>query len=96
MALEKAERAGDPVLLAVVIARVAQMEMWAAEITPGLLERGVEIEERLGLALEYHDEPAHRHWPDCLTRLGEIERARVMSEELEAKRWHEATRGRAV
>ena len=35
-ALEKAERAGDPALLAVAIARVGHAEMWAAEITPGL------------------------------------------------------------
>ena len=45
-ALEKAERVGDPALLAVAIARVGQAETWAGEITPGLLERGVEIEER--------------------------------------------------
>ena len=60
---QRAERAGDPALLAVVIARVGQAEMWAAEVTPGLLERGAEIEERLGLSLEYMREPAPRSRP---------------------------------
>ena len=56
-ALEKAERVGDPALLAAAIARVGQVETWAAEITPGLLERGAEIEERLGLDARVHDSP---------------------------------------
>ena len=51
-ALEAAERVGDPILIAVAIGRVGQAEMWAGEVTPGLLERGAEIEERLGLWLE--------------------------------------------
>ncbi len=84
MALEKAEHVGDARLIAGAIARLGQMEMWAAEITPGLLERGVAMEERLGLALDYQTSPgvslARR-----MTRLGEIQRARVMSEELERK-----------
>ena len=73
-ALEKAERAGDPALLAVAIARVGQAETWAAEITPGLLERGVEIEERLGLELEYHESPRVA-LARLLMRLGELDRA---------------------
>ena len=48
-ALEKVERAGDEAGLAVAIARLGTGEMYAGEITPGLLERGVAIEERLGL-----------------------------------------------
>ena len=56
-ALEKAERAGDPALLAAVIARLAQAESWAAEVTPGLLERGSQIEEDLGLVLDVRESP---------------------------------------
>ena len=56
-ALEKVERAGDEAGLAVAIARLGTGEMYAGEITPGLLERGVAIEERLGLPLDYFDSP---------------------------------------
>jgi DNA-binding CsgD family transcriptional regulator len=93
-ALEKAERAGDPAQLAMAIAHAGHFEAWATEITPGLLERGAEIEERLGLVLEFNDSPRSilvRH----LIRLGETERARSMLEELEtqaAARGHEYTR----
>ena len=92
-ALEKAERADDPVLLAAVIARVAQVEVWAAEVTPGLLERGVEIEERLGLDLDYSNSP-RVYMPRLLMRLGEIDRARTLLEEVDARavaRGHEYT-----
>jgi ATP/maltotriose-dependent transcriptional regulator MalT len=83
-ALEKAERVDDPVLLAVAIARVGQAETWAAEATPGLLERGTEIEARLELSLEYVESP--RFWLARLrTRLGEIEGPRSAFEDLEAK-----------
>src|SRR5262249_3680211 len=56
-ALEKAERVGDPALVAVAIGHVATAEGRAGEFTPGLLERGVEIEQRLRLALEYSESP---------------------------------------
>jgi DNA-binding CsgD family transcriptional regulator len=82
-ALEKAERAGDPALLAAVIAHAGQAETWAAEVTPGLLERGAEIEERLGLMLEYTESP-RVYLARLRMRLGEIERPRAMLEELEA------------
>ena len=71
-------------LLAMVIGRVAQAESWSAEVTPGLLERGVEIEERLGLVVDYVESPPAyltRH----LMRLGEIDRPRALLEELEAR-----------
>jgi ATP/maltotriose-dependent transcriptional regulator MalT len=76
------------------IAHAGHVEAWVAEITPGLLERGAEIEERLGLMLEFNDSPR------CilvrgLLRVGEIEQARSMLEELEAKaaaRGHEYSR----
>jgi DNA-binding CsgD family transcriptional regulator len=97
-ALEEAERVGDPVLVAVAIARVGQAETWAAEITPGLLERGAEIEERLGLSLEFVDSPLL--W---LTRLrmrqGEIAWPRTALEEMERKaaaRGDEGTRVIAI
>ena len=83
VALEKAERAGDPVLLAAVIARVAQAEGWAAEVTPGLLERGVEIERRLGFALEFAESP-RISLARLLMRRGEVDRASALLEELEA------------
>jgi len=83
-ALEQAERAGDPALLAVAIAHAGHVEAYATEITPGLLERGAEIEERLGLMLEFNDSP-RLILARLLIRLGEIERARSLLEELEAQ-----------
>src|SRR5215218_4635332 len=56
-ALERAERLGEPVLLARAIARVAMAETWTLEITPGLLERGAAIEEQLDRSLEFHESP---------------------------------------
>ena len=83
-ALELAERVGDPTLSAVAIARAGVLETWTADITPGLLERGVEIEEQLDRPLEFHQSPraalARR-----LLRQGELDRARVLLEELEAE-----------
>jgi DNA-binding CsgD family transcriptional regulator len=83
-ALEAAERAGDPVLIAVAIGRIGQAEMWAGEVTPGLLERGTEIEERLGLSLEFMESP-HVMLARLLMRRGELDRAHVILEELEAR-----------
>ena len=82
--LARAERSGDPRLLAAAIARLGVVESYACEITPGLLERGAEIEEQLGLELHYGQSPRYtlaRLW----MRMGEIDRPRVMLEELEAK-----------
>jgi ATP/maltotriose-dependent transcriptional regulator MalT len=83
-ALEKAERAGDPSLLAVAIAWAGQAETYASKITPGLLERGVEIEQSLGLELEWNHSP-HYVLARRLMRLGEIERARAAFRELAAR-----------
>ena len=80
-ALARAERVGDPVLLAMTIARTGLVESYAAEITPGLLERGVEIEERHGLVLEYFDSPRHE-FCRLLLQLGELDRPRAILEEL--------------
>ncbi len=83
LALDMAERVGDPALLAMAIAQVGRAENWAAEITPGLLERGVEIEERLGIALEYGESP-RVVLGRLLIRFGQFDRARVLLEESEA------------
>jgi DNA-binding CsgD family transcriptional regulator len=56
-ALEKAEQVGDPILLASAIAGVALLEEVALDITPGLLERGVAIEESLAQPLPFFDSP---------------------------------------
>jgi DNA-binding CsgD family transcriptional regulator len=54
-ALEHAELARDAELLARAIARAAMAETWTLEVTPGLLERGVAIEESLTRPLEFHE-----------------------------------------
>ena len=56
-ALGHAELVRDDTLLARAIARVAMAETWTLEITPGLLERGVAIEEALARPLEFHESP---------------------------------------
>jgi DNA-binding CsgD family transcriptional regulator len=82
-ALEKAERVGDPTLLAVAIAQVGHAETWTAEITPALLERGTEIEQRLELHLGFADSPRF-FLARLLVRLGELDRARALLGELDA------------
>ena len=83
-ALRKAERAGDSALLAVTIARAAHLELYAAEVTPGLLERGVEIEERLDLPLEYVESP-RVFLARLLMRQGDLDRARAILHQQEGK-----------
>ena len=56
-ALEHAEQVGDPELRSRAIARVAMAETWTLEVTPGLLERGVRLEEGLERPLEFHESP---------------------------------------
>jgi ATP/maltotriose-dependent transcriptional regulator MalT len=97
-ALERAERVGDPALTAQAIGRLGIAEAWAGERTPGLLERGAEIEERLGLELTYYDSPRYA-LSRVLARSGETSRARAMLEDLEADaaaRGDEASRAQAV
>jgi DNA-binding CsgD family transcriptional regulator len=96
--LAKAEKADDPVLLARAIARVAMAETWACEITPGLVERGVEIEGSLEQSLEFHESPtialARR-----LICLSELTPARSLLEEAEsnaAARGDEGTRAHVL
>jgi DNA-binding CsgD family transcriptional regulator len=82
-ALEHAEQAGDSELLARAIARVAMAETWTLDVTPGLLERGVAIEEELEGSFEFHESPrvtlARR-----LMCLSDFERARPILEAAEA------------
>jgi DNA-binding CsgD family transcriptional regulator len=97
-ALRKVERAGDAAGLAVAIGRVGTGEMYAGEITPGLLERGVHIEEQLGSGLDYFDSPR------CalarqLMHLGEFDGPRDILAELAARaqaRGDETTRAMAL
>jgi DNA-binding CsgD family transcriptional regulator len=93
-ALEKAERVGDPGLLSAAIARLGQIEMWAGEVTPGLLERGAELALREGIPLDYLTNP--RFWLARLRiRQGRLEEARAMLDALEtesAARGDEQTR----
>jgi DNA-binding CsgD family transcriptional regulator len=93
--LSHAERSGDPELMARAIGRVAMAETWTAEITPGLLEHGVELEERLGRFLESHESPTVALERRLICQ-GELERARSVLERIEAaavERGDESTRG---
>jgi DNA-binding CsgD family transcriptional regulator len=80
-ALEKAERVGDPRLLAAAISRVGLAESYAAEVTPGILERGVRLEESLGLDLENWQSPRYEY-SRRLISTGEIERPRAVLQDL--------------
>jgi DNA-binding CsgD family transcriptional regulator len=88
-ALGRAELVGDPALIAAAIGQVATAEGRAGEVTPGLLERGVELEERLGLVLGYSQSPSVS-LSRRLVGLGELDRARAI---LEKARAAVATRG---
>jgi DNA-binding CsgD family transcriptional regulator len=97
-ALAKAETVDEPELVAVAIGRHGQAETYAAQITPGLLERGADMERRLGLELEYLASPGIA-LGRRLMRLDEIDRARSLFEELEGKaaaRGDEGTRGQIL
>ncbi len=48
-----AEQAGDPVRLALNLAQTSHLESLTGDITPGLLERGVALEQETGLLLDY-------------------------------------------
>jgi DNA-binding CsgD family transcriptional regulator len=80
--LERAERVGDPPLLATAISRVGLIEMWALEITPGLLERGVAVENTLERPLLFHDSP-RLMLSIQLTLQDELDRARDLFRTLE-------------
>jgi ATP/maltotriose-dependent transcriptional regulator MalT len=79
--LARAERTGDPALLAQAIAYAGQAETYNAEMTPGLLERGAEIEARLGLPLEWNLSPRYV-LGRRLMRTGDIDGARDLLEQV--------------
>ena len=94
-ALAKAERIGDPALVAEVLAQVGRLETYALEITPGLLERGVAIEERLERPLSFWDSPAANQGIRLLWH-GDLGRARAVLEGFDASaaaHGDEASRG---
>jgi ATP/maltotriose-dependent transcriptional regulator MalT len=82
-ALATAERAGDPTVLAQVIAYAGQTENYSGEAAPELLERGLAIEESLNLQLEWNLSPRYV-LGRRLMRLGEFDRARTLLEEVES------------
>ena len=83
-ALEIAERIGDLPLIAATIGHVAIAEGRAGHFTPGLVERGVEIEQRLALQLQYHESPSVS-LSRRLAGQGDLDRARALLEEIETK-----------
>ena len=83
-ALEKAERIGDPALIAVMIGHVAIAEGRAGDFTPGLVERGVEIEQRLRLQLQYNESPSVS-LSRRLAGQGDLVRARALLDEIGTK-----------
>ena len=76
--MKRARRVGDQRLLATALARVGLMEAWALEVTPGLLERGISIEERLERPLLFHDSPRLVLAVRLLATSDDLERAREM------------------
>jgi DNA-binding NarL/FixJ family response regulator len=81
LSLERAERTGDQALLAQAIAYAGQAETYHAEITPGLLERGVEIEEKLELPLEWNLSPRYVLGRRRM-RTGDVDGARALLEQV--------------
>jgi DNA-binding CsgD family transcriptional regulator len=83
-ALDRAERGDDPRQVAGAIAHLATVEWYACELSPGLLERGVEIEDRLGVELVYHESPRYELARKAM-RFGQTDRSRQILTEMEAK-----------
>ena len=83
-ALAGAERTAEPQQIATAIARLGHAEQYAAEITPGLLERGVEIERQLDAGLQALDSPRFFLVRQRLLA-GETDYARAGFSELEAE-----------
>ena len=78
-AFAHAERAGDPLPLAVAIAHLGQVETYTLDVTPGLLERGVAIEEGLGQPLDFFSSPSAMLAIQLLLN-DDLERARPLLE----------------
>jgi DNA-binding CsgD family transcriptional regulator len=56
--LQRAERVGDPPLVAMALANAGCLETWLLDVTPGLLQRGADIEQGLDDLLTFHDSPS--------------------------------------
>ena len=84
VALGHADRAGDDDLTARAIARVGMAETWAVDVTPGLLERGVELERGSGRWFEFHESPTSALGRRLIC-LNELSRARSVIEGVEAR-----------
>ena len=82
--LERAERAGDARVLAVALGRVGILETWALDVTPGLLERGVALEQGLASPSWFNDSPAFM-LTQRLYETDELDRSRSMLEEMERR-----------
>jgi DNA-binding CsgD family transcriptional regulator len=97
-ALAHAERSGDDMLVARAIGRASMAETWRARITPGLVERGVELEGRLGRSLEFHESPSVALERRLICQ-GKLDLARPLLERIEAgaaEHGDEGTRGHAL
>ncbi len=80
-ALALAEKLEDQELIAIAIARIAHAEARSVETRRPLLDRAVDIERSQHLALEFLDSP-RRALGRQQMRMGEIEDARTLFEEL--------------
>jgi DNA-binding CsgD family transcriptional regulator len=79
-ALFEAEQAGDDRSIARAIARLGYVETWTLDMTPGLLERGLALEEQLhGQPFMFHDSPSVILGLRLMVR-DELERARMILE----------------
>jgi DNA-binding CsgD family transcriptional regulator len=79
-AFAHAERAGEPLPLAVAIAHLGQLETYTLDVTPGLLERGVAIEEALGRPLDFFSSPSAMHAVHLFLN-DDLDRARALLED---------------
>jgi DNA-binding CsgD family transcriptional regulator len=81
--LASAERVSEDGLLAVALGRVGMIETWALDVTPGLLERAVAIEETLEHGLAFHESPTYMLAVHLVDFDG-VHRAREMLQRFEA------------
>jgi DNA-binding CsgD family transcriptional regulator len=57
-AVERARRTGDPVLLVRCLASLAHFETYSGDLTTGLLEEALELEQQLDGLPDYYDSPS--------------------------------------
>lgn len=80
-ALVLGELIQDPEVIAMAIARIGHAETYGAAVTPGLTERGIEVERGLQGGLQYLDSPRASHARQAM-RIGNLEESRFLLEEL--------------